>query len=94
MTARLFLLCALILTLCSCASLRKDRIVFVPPPIDCAAYELPKVKIPTEPRPGEKDPAAWQLWGIGWQNIADHILGQRLETARCLHVLKKQGVIK
>lgn len=94
MTVRLFRLCVPILILCSLPSCKTVEPVFVPPPIDCAAYELPKVKAPTEPRPGEKDPAVWQLWGIGWQNVADHILGQRLETARCLHVLKKQGVIK
>lgn len=94
MTVRLCLLCVLILTLTSCASLRKDRIVFVPPPIDCAAYEMPKVQPPNEPRPGEKDPAIWQFYAYGWQAVAEGVFAQRLETARCLHALKQQGVIK
>lgn len=94
MNVRLSRLCALILILCCLPSCKTVEPVFVPPPINCGAYELPKVKLPTEPRPGEKDPAMWQLWGIGWQAVADHVLGQRLETARCLHQLKQQGVIK
>jgi hypothetical protein len=92
--ARLCLLCVLVLTLTSCASLGKERIVFVPPPVDCAAFEAPTVSAPTEPAPGEKDPAHWQLFAYGWQAVAEHLLGQRLETARCLHQLKQQGVIK
>jgi hypothetical protein len=94
MIARLFLLCALALTLTSCASLRQERIVFVPPSVDCGAYEVPKVQPPTDPAVGEKDPAVWQLFAYGWQQVADHILDQRLETAQCLHQLKQQGVIK
>jgi hypothetical protein len=55
---------------------------------------VPKVQPPTEPAVGEKDPAVWQLFAYGWQQVADHILDQRLETAQCLHQLKRQGVIK
>ena len=94
MVARLFLLCALTLILCSCKSFGQERIVFVPPEVTCGAYEMPKVQAPTEPEIGEKDPAMWQLYAYGWQQLAEHIFGQRLETARCLHTLKQQGVIK
>jgi hypothetical protein len=94
MAVRLFLLPVLALTLTSCASLRQERIVFVPPSVDCGAYEAPKVQPPTDPAVGEKDPAVWQLFAYGWQQVADHILDQRLETAQCLHQLKQQGVIK
>lgn len=94
MIARLCLLCALTLTLTSCASLRQERIVFVPPPVNCGAYEVPKVQAPRHPPLTEKDPAVWQLFAYGWQQVAESILGQRLETARCLHTLKQQGVIK
>ena len=94
MAARLFLLCALTLILSSCASLGKERVVFVPPEVNCGAYEIPKVQPPADPELGEKDVAVWQLWGIGWQAVAEHILGQRIETARCLQQLKQQGVIK
>lgn len=94
MAARLFLLCVLLPMLASCASLGKERVVFVPPEVNCGAYEVPKVNPPDELPPGEKDVARWQLWGIGWQAVAEHILGQRIETARCLQQLKQQGIVK
>ena len=94
MAARLFLLCVLTLTLTSCASLGRERVVFVPPEVNCGAYEVPKVNPPGDPPLTAKDPAVWQLWGIGWQAVAEHILGQRIETARCLQSLKAKGIIK
>lgn len=94
MTARPFLLCVLALTLTSCASLRSPQVVFVPPSVNCGAYEAPKVNAPSEPRPGEKDPAIWQLWGYSWQAVAEHILTQRVETARCLADLRAKGIVK
>ena len=94
MAARLFLPCVLILTLCSCASLPKEQVVFVPPEVNCGAYELPKIPLPTEPEIGEKDVGVWQLYAYAWQAMAEHIFGQRLETAKCLHTLKQQGIIK
>lgn len=94
MVARLFLLCALTLILSSCKSFGQERIVFVPPAVNCGAYELPKVQEPRAPELGEKDPAAWQLYAYGWQAVAEHIFGQRLETAKCLHTLKQQGLVK
>lgn len=94
MAARLFLLCALSLILSSCASLGRERIVFVPPSVNCGAYEVPKVNPPTSPELGEKDVAVWQLWGLGWQAVAEHVLTQRVETATCLAQLRQQGVIK
>lgn len=94
MAARLFLLCVLTLILSSCASLPREQVVFVPPEVNCGAYELPKVPLPTDPAIGEKDPAVWQLFAYQWQAMAEHIFGQRLETAKCLHTLKQQGIIK
>lgn len=94
MTARPFLLCVLALMLTSCASLRKPEIVFVPPSVNCGAYEPPKVAPPTEPKLGEKDPAIWQLWGYSWQAVAEHLLTQRVETARCLADLREKGIVK
>lgn len=94
MTVRLCLLSALILMLTSCASLRKERIVFVPPQVDCAAFEQPKVATPNDPRTGEKDPAIWQFYALGWQAFAEHLIGQRVETAMCLAQLRARGVIK
>lgn len=94
MTVRLFLLCVLSLTLCSCATLRKPQVVFVPPKVDCGAFEPPKVDTPREPRPGEKDVALWQFNAIGWAAFAEAVLGQRVETAQCMAALREAGVIK
>ena len=94
MPARLCLLCVLALTLTSCASLRQPQIAFVPPKVDCGAYELPKLKAPELPSPAEKDPAVWQLWGLGWQAMAEHVFGQRVETAQCLAKLRQEGIVK
>ena len=93
-TARLFLLCALGLMLSSCASLRNQPSAYVPPPIDCAAFDPPKVATPTEPKPGERDVVLWQLYAYAWQSVAEHIMGQRVETAACLAGLRERGVIK
>lgn len=94
MVARLFLLCVLLPMLASCASLRRDRVVFVPPEVNCGAYEVPKVNPPADLELGEKDVARWQLWGLGWQAVAEHILGQRVETANCIEQLRQQGIVK
>lgn len=94
MIARLFLPCVLTLTLCSCASLRTPQAVFVPPRIDCAVFDTPKVAPPTEPKLGEKDVALWQFYALGWQAYAEHVLGQRIETAKCMAALRQAEVIK
>ena len=94
MAARLLLLCVLLPILTSCASLGRERIVFVPPEVNCGAYELPKVQPPADPALGEKDVAVWQLYAYGWQAVAEHVFGQRLETAMCLHTLKERGLVK
>lgn len=93
MTARLCLLCALSLILTSCASLKPAQAVFVPPRIDCAAYDAPQVNPPADPGQS-KDVVVWQLNAIGWQAYAEHVLGQRINTALCLQKLAKEGVIK
>ena len=94
MVVRLFLLCVLALPLSSCASLRKPEVVFVPPKLDCGIFEVPKVNPPTDPALYDKDPAVWQLWGLSWQAVAEHIHGQRLETARCVAKLREEGIVK
>lgn len=92
--ARLFLLCALTLILTSCASLRKAEVVYLPPRIDCAAFEAPKVRPPSEPGMTERALPVWQLYAWAWQAYAEHVLTQRVETALCLQKLKQQEVIK
>ena len=92
--ARLFLLCALALTLTSCASLRKDRIVYQPPRVDCEALAVPRVAKPSEPTLSEKSPVIWQLYAWGWQAFAEDVLMQRVETANCLQTMKKGGAIR
>lgn len=94
MTARLFLLCVLSLILSSCASLRKPQAVFIPPKVDCGIFESPKVNTPTEPKLGEKDVALWQFYALGWQAYAEHVLGQRVETAQCMAALREAGIVK
>ena len=94
MVARLFLSVALALTLTSCASLRKDHVTFLPPSVDCAAFDPPKVAAPTDPALTDKDVAVWQLHAWHWQAVAEHLLGQRVETAKCLARLREVGIIK
>lgn len=52
---------------------------------------MPTPGIPTI---AERDVVVWQLAVFQWQLFAESVLGQRLETARCLAVLKQQGVIR
>lgn len=92
--ALLFLTTALCLTLTSCASWRKAEIVYVPPRIDCAAFDPPQIAPPEEPSPAEKQPAVWMLFAWHWQAYAAHVLNQRIETADCLGQLRERGVIK
>ncbi|NLA68306.1 MAG: hypothetical protein GX856_08720 [Gammaproteobacteria bacterium] len=92
--ARLFLMLALCLILTSCASLGKAEIVFVPPKVDCAAYDAPQVDAPVPPMANDRQIAVWQLHAWKWQAYAEHVLTQRVETAGCLQRLKQQGVIK
>lgn len=91
---RLFLLSALALILASCASTKQERIVFVPPSIDCEAYTPPQVPIPKSPASDERQLPVWQLFAWHWQAYAEHVLTQRVETAACLQRLKHQGVIR
>ncbi len=94
MTVRLFLLSALALILTSCASLKPQAVVYVPPRIDCAAYDAPQVRTPADPDPQSRDVAVWQINAYGWQAYAEHVLGQRIATAQCLQKLSSEGVIK
>jgi len=94
MTVRLFLPCALALILTSCASLKPQAVVYVPPRIDCAAYDPPQVRPPLDPDPQSRDVAVWQVFAYGWQAYAEHVLGQRVATAQCMNKLRNEGVIK
>ena len=94
MTARPYLLCALALMLTSCASLRKPEIAFAPVKIDCAIFDSPKVNPPADPPLSAKDVAVWQLWGLGWQAVAEHLLDQRVESAQCVAKLRDVGIVK
>ena len=94
MTARPYLLCALALMLTSCASLRKPEIAFAPVKIDCGIFDSPKVSPPADPPLSAKDVAVWQLWGIGWQAVAEHLLDQRVESAQCVAKLREAGIFK
>lgn len=94
MLARLSLLCVLAPMLTSCASLRQPQVVFVPPKVDCGVFESPKVAPPKLPGPAEKDVAVWQMWGLGWQAVAEHVFAQRVETAQCVAKLREVGIVK
>lgn len=94
MTVRLFLLFVLALTLSSCASLRRQQVVFVPPKLDCGIFDPPKVATPNPPKPGERDVVLWQLDSLGWQAYAEHVLTQRLESAKCVAALREAGIVK
>jgi len=80
------------LTLASCASFGKERIVYVSPQVDCAALDSPRAYLPTIPTVDSIP--AWQLYAFGWQAVAEDVLNQRVDTANCLLTLKRQGVIK
>lgn len=87
------LLCSLaLLTLASCKSFGPERVVFVPPRVDCAANDVPRVAPPDFPT--AQTIPAWQLYAFGWQAVAEDVLNQRVETAGCLAQLRQQGVIK
>lgn len=92
--ARLFLLCALALTLTSCASSRTAAVAFLPPKIDCAAFDPPAMAVPADPGLADKALPVWQLYAWHWQAYAEHVLGQRVATAQCLHQARAQGLIK
>ena len=92
--ALLSLSCVLPLILASCASLKTPPPAYVPPRIDCAATDVPRVKLPVEPNLADKSVVLWQLWGWGWQAVAEDVLMQRVETAHCLQQLRTQGVIR
>lgn len=84
----------LLLTLASCASLRKPPAASLPPRIDCAAFEPPSVPAPTLPAEGERDPTILWLAILGWQGYAEGLIGQRADTAACLVVMRRAGVIR
>jgi hypothetical protein len=92
--ARLSRLCAPLLILACLPSCKTVEPVFVAPRIDCAATDVPRARRPTEPALGEKSLTLWQLYALAWQEYAFDLMGQRVETAQCLHQLRQQGVIK
>lgn len=92
--ASLCLLSVLALMLTSCASRPTQPTAYVPPRVDCAAFDPPLIQPPVAPHASERHPVPWQVWAWGWQAYAEGVLVQRLETAMCLHQLKQKGVIK
>lgn len=90
---RIHLAMLALLTLTSCASLRKVEVAYLPPRIDCAAFDAPKAKMPETPSPRAALPE-WQLHAWGWQAYAEGVLMQRVETARCLADLRAKGIVK
>ena len=88
------LLCVLLLTLTSCASLRTAQPAYLPPRVDCAAYDAPRVKPPSESALTDKNVLLWQLYAWGWQAYAESVVGQRYDTALCIEGLRRQGVVK
>lgn len=88
------LLCVPCLILASCASLPKAPPAYLPPKVDCAAYDAPRVKPPTEPALTDKNVLLWQLYAWGWQAYAEGVVGQRYDTALCLEGLRRQGVTR
>lgn len=90
----LFLLSALALILASCASLKTPLPAYMPPRIDCAASDVPRVPSPAEPGLTDKSVTLWQLYAWGWQAYAEDVLMQRVETSHCLETLRQQHVIQ
>ena len=85
---------ALALTLSSCKSLPTDPPAYVPPRIDCAASDGPRVTVPSEPQLSEKSVVIWQLYAFELQELAHNVLMQRVETAVCLKQLREARVIQ
>ena len=90
---RILLAMCACLMLTSCASFRKVQTVYLPPKVDCAANDAPTAQVPGEPSMQGSVPA-WQLYAWGWQAYAEGVLMQRVETAKCLTVLRQAGIIK
>lgn len=89
---RILLAALALATLASCASLRTEKVVFVPPRIDCAVTDGPRAPLPSLPTV-ESIPA-WQLYGFGWQAVAEDLMNQRVDTANCIEQLRQQGIVK
>lgn len=88
---RPFLLVALVPILASCGPVKKDPPALVASRVNCSAFEGPPIDPPRAPPPGSKDVVLWQLNAVGWQLYSEAILGQRVDTARCL--LQSWGVV-
>lgn len=82
-----------LVTLTSCASLRKPQIVFAAPKLDCAIFDAPTSDIPESPALSAGVPA-WQLFAWSWQAYAEGLLGQRVDSARCVAKLRQEGIVK
>ena len=92
--ARPFLLCALPAILASCSSLATKPTASLPPRVDCAAFDSPPIATPALPALAEKDPTILWMAILGWESYAEGLIGQRYDTAKCLAVMQKAGVIR
>lgn len=90
---RVMLAMAALVALTSCASFGKERVVFVPPNLDCAVTDLPRASKPNLPALTDGVPA-WQLYAYGWQAYAHDVLMQRVETADCIEQMRQKGLVK
>lgn len=88
------LLCALVLTVTSCASSRPKPTAYLPPRIDCGEYEAPQKRRPAEPALSEKSPIVWQLYAFGLGDYAESVLEQRIATAVCMQANREAGNIR
>ena len=88
------LLCALALMLTSCASSMPKQSAYLPPRVDCAEYEAPQKKRPSEPALSEKSLIVWQLYAYGLGDYAEGLLEQRIATAVCMQANREAGNIR
>lgn len=88
------LLCALALMLTSCATSKPKANAYLPPRIDCAEYDAPRKKRPSEPAVSERSVVVWQLYAFGLGDYAESILEQRIATAVCMQANREAGNIR
>ena len=88
------LLCALALTLTSCATSKPKPSAYLPPRIDCAESDIPRKKRPAEPVVSEKSLIVWQLYAYGLGDYAEGLLEQRIATAVCMQSNREAGNIR
>lgn len=82
------------LMLASCAQPVKEPPPYVVPKLDCAIFDAPLVSLPALPAPTERDPTVLWTAIYGLQTYAEGVLGQRLDSAACVSVFQRAGVVR